>query len=378
MNLVRYSAFLLLLLTFTMVVSTQDSPPTEPLTIDELAQRVVFIANLENGGTGSGVIVNSAGLIYTNSHVADCGRNFLIYVAENAMTPPSLKYLAKVDSIYPNTGYLDFAKLQIIQQDVTIEASQSESGITYKINGNPVESLNLPFLPVTNRPNLTIGDDVRIIGFPGDRLYAGDAPPFRMTFGRITAGEVTEQGQARYYLTDAQILPGNSGGAAIDSEGNYFGIPTASTIVQSELGIELGAGVIYPVASQLAAADIVRGSEYICANPPERPQVPPQPTPSTPGQATPPPPTATPETRTDFPDAIVAFVYGPATVALPGGDWEQRQVYIMNPLTGNQPRQLTDCGLNWAPAISPDGTKIVYSSTCNEGNNNPGSMGNCG
>jgi hypothetical protein len=72
---------------------------------------------------------------------------------------------------------------------------------------------------------------------------------------------------ARYYLTDAEILPGNSGGAAIDSEGNYFGIPSAVTIVQSPINPQPGAGIIFPIASQLAASDIVGGSDYLCENP---------------------------------------------------------------------------------------------------------------
>lgn len=332
---------------------------------DRVKQSVVLILPVNSDGSvtssGSGVVVDSSGLIYTNRHVVEEGEIFLIYLVENPNRPPVLRYAA-VDYGFIPEGYADFAILQITQTAEFEADPQDNSRMRLITTGILPLSLQLQFVPPAVNTTVRQGDGVRIFGFPGVTASQGQLPILTRTQGQIVGiydYEFNDQTLPAFYYTDASISPGNSGGIAINDNCEYVGVPT-QTVTAREPGtnqpVGPSYGIVFPVQTLLHLA--TRGP--LVTHPPVV-APPPAQTPS---------PTATPQVN--FPDAVVAFVFAPATQEKPVGDWEQRQVYVMNPLTGNQPRQLTDCGLNWSPAISPDGTKIVYVSTCNDGNNQMG------
>jgi S1-C subfamily serine protease len=164
---------------------------------------------------GSGTIVSADGLILTNCHVAlprtmwdDPQFDYdLLVVALTIRSdePPQPTYLAEVLQYDPD---LDLAVIRVSRM----------------LDGSPVnrEQLNLPALPVGNSDDLDLGDRLYIFGYPG---IGGETITF--TSGDVS-GFTREQGvEGRAWIkTDATIAGGNSGGTAVNEQGELVGIPT--------------------------------------------------------------------------------------------------------------------------------------------------------
>jgi len=108
-----------------------------------------------------------------------------------------------------------------------------------KMGGRSVdgESVNFDFyLPYDNDSEYNVSDTVTVIGYPdtGGRTITYTSG---LISGLITEGETT------YIKTDADISFGNSGGTAVDDDGNFIGVPTY--IVGSYSSEVLG--YLYPV-----------------------------------------------------------------------------------------------------------------------------------
>ena len=67
------------------------------------------------------------------------------------------------------------------------------------------------------------GEEIVTFGFPGT---GGET----MTLTRGVYSGMIESGAHHYIKTDADISPGNSGGAAFDGHGNFVGVPTAGSL----------------------------------------------------------------------------------------------------------------------------------------------------
>ncbi len=235
---------IVVLLLFLMVVvapmGAQDMPPEE---IDRIAQSVVLIG-AEQGGelvsTGSGTIVSSTGLIYTNRHVVEDADDFVIFMMEDMNELPVETYRARLVAQFST---MDFAILQIDRN----------------ANGGVVipTTLDLPFLtPVVNEVNR--GERIYVFGYPG----IGDGY-LVLTDGLITTAQNGTIGGERmvvWYQTDAEIAPGNSGGLAVTSTGELVGIPTA---VQSEDRTAGRLGGILPFRAVIALAE--SGEDVVAA-----------------------------------------------------------------------------------------------------------------
>ncbi len=200
--------------------TAQTTEPTEPPpttaaggtipTVTELASAVVQV-QLLLGDTvvcsGSGTILDAAGTVLTNSHVitqsTSCPHDRIgIAVLDVPELPPLL--LFEADVLLDDAG-LDLAVLQIART----------------IDGDPV-SASFPFVEVGDSDALELGDQLRIIGYPG---IGGETVTF--TEGTIS-GFVNVPGlEERSWLkTDATLAGGNSGGLAVDASGLIVGIPT--------------------------------------------------------------------------------------------------------------------------------------------------------
>ncbi len=177
--------------------------------INRIAQSVVLVLALDNGepfSQGSGTIIDPSGYIFTNVHVIEGGDDFAILQPSDIAEPPELRYYASVVAQYPD---LDFAILQI---------DRDADG-----RGIEPESLNLPFISLSEE-NVQLGDSVYVFGFPG----IGDGY-LVFTGGSITSIRNEDVGNQRVpflYSTDAEISPGNSGGLAVNLQGELIGIPT--------------------------------------------------------------------------------------------------------------------------------------------------------
>lgn len=223
---VGVAAALTLACGLTSTVLPTDTPPVEPPaaspqaslgnSTSDLARATVQILALVNAGgsyqsvwTGSGSIIAPQGLILTNSHVVDdrYGEYEVLGVSLTQRTdqPPTLTYLAEIAAV--DYG-LDLAVIRVITD----------------LDGNPVTP-NLPFIQLTDSDQVEIGDDLRILGYPG---IGGETITF--TEGAVS-GFTSERGvEGRAWIkTDATIAGGNSGGMGVDVNGQLVGVPTRAS-----------------------------------------------------------------------------------------------------------------------------------------------------
>jgi S1-C subfamily serine protease len=202
----------------TVPIQTTIREPTAivlPTTLDtaELAQATVqILALIKEGGdwqpvwSGSGSLFDPEGLILTNAHVVDdrFGEYTELGVAVTHRTdePPELSYLAEIATIDYD---LDLAVIRIVSD----------------LEGEPV-SLSLPSVPLGDSGSVEIGDELRILGYPG---IGGETITF--TRGSVSGftGDRSVRGRA-WIKTDATITGGNSGGMGINAAGELIGIPT--------------------------------------------------------------------------------------------------------------------------------------------------------
>lgn len=195
-----------------------EPAPTTPSTA-ELQRTVVRITQLnENGRTctwGSGAIVDPAGLILTNFHVVRilpaCPYEALgVELTDDPESPPELRYFARVVAYDER---LDLAVLRI----------------TGGVDGAPLPT-GLPVLTVGDSDAVAIGDPLTILGFPS---LGGET--VTVTTGTVSGFRSDEGIDRGWFKTDATVTGGNSGGGAVNSNGELVAVPTeASTGVFGE------------------------------------------------------------------------------------------------------------------------------------------------
>ncbi len=155
---------------------------------------------------GSGVIVDSAGLILTNNHVINGADRIAVLLYDGRVTAAELIGIDKAN---------DLAVLKIQLDNI--------SAITLGVSDN-----------------IRVGDVVLAIGNPfgvGQSVSQGIVS----ATGRWNLGINSTE---NFIQTDAAINPGNSGGALIDAYGNLIGINTA---MLDETGASFGISFAVPV-----------------------------------------------------------------------------------------------------------------------------------
>jgi S1-C subfamily serine protease len=113
------------------------------------------------------------------------------------------------------------------------KGNESERAVVVKVD--PAADLLLLYTPLTGTPvklahKVTRGEDCWVIGNP---LGIVDI----LTKGIVSKINLKEKGEkAIFIIVDAVALPGNSGGAVVDSKGHLIGILTRSTSILGGLG----------------------------------------------------------------------------------------------------------------------------------------------
>lgn len=152
---------------------------------------------------GSGVIINSNGVIVTNYHVIEGAKEITVVLTDRR------EYEAQVVG---NDKRTDLAVLKIDPGKET-----------------------LPFLELANSDDLEVGDIVLAIGNPfgvGQTVTSG-------IVSALSRAGVKSSDLSLFIQTDAAINPGNSGGALVGMDGRLAGINTA---IFSKSGGSLGIG----------------------------------------------------------------------------------------------------------------------------------------
>jgi len=169
---------------------------------------------------GSGVIVDTDGLIVTNAHVIEGADDITVVLADRREFPATL--VTADDRV-------DLAVLRI----------------------DPPAGETLPTLAFRDSDELEVGDLVLAIGNP---FGVGQT----VTSGIVSAVARTAVGIADYSFfiqTDAAINPGNSGGALIAMDGRLVGINTA---IFSRSGGSIGIGFAIPANMVRTVIDAAR------------------------------------------------------------------------------------------------------------------------
>ncbi len=156
---------------------------------------------------GSAVMVRSDGIVVTNHHVILDSRprklyaNIFFNLAKDGVASDAPSSLYRLRPI-------------VIDRDKDLALLRIESDS----EGNPLpDPLVFPTIEMGDSNSIDLLDDLVIIGFPEQ-----GGSTITLSQGVVEGRNVLED----WIKTDARVIHGNSGGAAVDSEGKLIGIPT--------------------------------------------------------------------------------------------------------------------------------------------------------
>lgn len=155
---------------------------------------------------GSGVLVDSSGLVVTNYHVIDGMTDVKVALADR----------------------------REFEASIVLRDQRTDLAVLRIKGSGP-----FPYMDFDNSDALEVGDLVLAIGDP---FGVGET----VTQGIVSALARTEEGISNYGFfiqTDAAINPGNSGGALVDMNGKLVGINSA---IVSQTGSSVGIGFAIP------------------------------------------------------------------------------------------------------------------------------------
>ena len=193
--------------TFSTVKTEFGQPLSSGLTLPDVVENALrsIVEIRTSFGTGTGFIVNNAGLVVTNKHVVQGTDSAGIRLAS------ANSYTAQVVRGHDT---LDLAYLLIESND--------------------------QFTPIAvgNSDSVRVGESVIVIGFPlADVL--GSEPT-------VSQGIVSARRTGGLIQTDAPVNPGNSGGPMLDQSGNVIGV-VVSRIEEAGGRDVIGVGFAIPI-----------------------------------------------------------------------------------------------------------------------------------
>ncbi len=218
--------------TITQAVAAKERPAGS---VADIAQRTVpAVVSVEvkvgdQGGTGSGVVIDPAGYVITNNHV----------VAPAADTSGAI-----IDAVFHDGTRV---AARIVGRDPKTDLAVLKVDVA-----NPVVAT------IGSANSLAVGDGVIAIGSPlglAGTVTSGIVSALHRPVRLDGTGETVAVIDA--IQTDAAINPGNSGGALVDSTGAVVGINTAiRSLGQSQgEGGSIGLGFAIPIEDARAIAD---------------------------------------------------------------------------------------------------------------------------
>jgi S1-C subfamily serine protease len=194
---------------------------TETVTINWFLEPVP-----QEGGSGSGSIIDTRGYVLTNNHV-----------------------IANAYKVFINLANGD-------QIEGTVVGTDPENDLAV-VKFDPPRGLDLPTVPFGNSDSLKVGQKVLAIGNP----FALERT---LTVG-IVSGlgrpiQISRQNIVRNMIqTDASINPGNSGGPLLDAQGRMIGI---NTMIYSPSGGSVGIGFAVPInTAKRVVAELIQNGK---------------------------------------------------------------------------------------------------------------------
>ena len=173
-------------------------------------------------GSGSGVVIDSDGLILTNRHVVDGADTVTVLFADGSQ---------KDGTVVGVDTYTDFALVK-------------------------VDATGLPTVALGDSSGLKVGQLAVAIGSPLGRFPGTVSSGIVSGLDRSLDISDISNGAVRLrhlIQTDAAINPGNSGGALLDGDGRLIGINTAMAGNSQGLGFALPIDIAKPIVEQVRA-----------------------------------------------------------------------------------------------------------------------------
>lgn len=187
----------------TKVITTKSSSAAisseaqQEAVIARVEPAVVELAVTTNSGEaiGSGVIIDAQGDIVTNNHVVNSAQTITAVL---------------------NTGKTEQARL------IGIDAADDLAVVRIQ------PFAQMAHIPIASSTQLTVGESVLAIGNPlgiTETVTDGIVSALHRSVAESSSVTLTNAIQ-----TSAAVNPGNSGGALIDLQGNFIGIPTVTAV----------------------------------------------------------------------------------------------------------------------------------------------------
>ena len=228
------------------IAAASEAKERPPGSVADIAARTVpAVVSIElrigdEGGTGSGVVIDPAGYVLTNNHVVE---------------PVALTQGGEIEAIF-HDGTRSVAT--IVGRD-----PKSDLAVVKVEVANPVVA------QLGSSAGLAVGDGVLAIGSPlglvgtvTQGIVSALDRPVPLDGDGVDTAAVIDAIQ-----TDAAINPGNSGGPLVDSTGAVVGINTAIRSVGTGEGGSIGLGFAIPIddarriAEELIRTGVVRHAE---------------------------------------------------------------------------------------------------------------------
>ena len=192
---------------------------------------------------GSAVVIRADGVIVTNYHVIRYDNEDRLYdeiilalPSSGAQTPSEVRYRLK--PVVINKEY-DLALLRVVGD----ESGRPASG-----------ALRLPAIELGDSRKIELMEEIVIIGFPGK----GGAT-VTVNSGMVEGIDKLEE----WIKTDARLMRGNSGGAAVDSQGRLIGIP--SKVVADSQPIDKDGDGFPDATRQFGAVGFLRPAHLVAS-----------------------------------------------------------------------------------------------------------------
>jgi len=225
-----------------------------------------------SGGTGSGIILDTAGHILTNTHVVTLDgeaahatiqvqlSNGKVYAATVVGTDP-LSDLAVVKIDAPNLVPAALGDSNKINVGDSVIAIGSPLGLNATVTEGIISTLNRTIQVASSAVPSTPSDT------SPDQGNGGNGFQFSPPGGGQSSTTATGTVNLNVIQTDAAINPGNSGGALVNSQGQVIGVnvaiaSTGSSSSSSSQSGNIGVGFSIPIdhAKQVAQEIIATGT----------------------------------------------------------------------------------------------------------------------
>ena len=270
---------------------------------------------------GSGTVIAPQGLVLTSAHVLDTSD--LLASAEASQAAYQQQGIDRTVRVIADEYVLLFPLLPdeapIPLYTATVEQIDDDLldlavlRITGGPRNQPVNTPELPFVPLGDSDLVRRGHEIIVVGYPGIARTA------IIDSGEVNGFETTPGISGRaWIITDATVSGGSSGGAAVDRAGRLIGVITLASELDCRPGDTNGDGVVddsdvgcVPVGSALARLRPINLAMPLLEDAGLTP--PAEEITATTQPSTPPPPTETPISPTQTPVPLTSTPTLPLT-----------------------------------------------------------------